>query len=73
MKDSKRKTIIEVLSGKVVSFIVGYFVNMLVLPMVGVPYDSHETFLTISFLFVSIAAFRSYVWRRLFNRLDIFK
>lgn len=73
MKDSKKKTIVEVLSGKIIRFVIGYFVNMLVLPMVGVPSDSHETFITISLLFVCIAAFRSYIWRRMFNRLNILK
>lgn len=67
--DSRKKTILEILSGKVVSMVIGYFVNMLILPLFGIGNDEHGIFITMSIIFVSIAAVRSYVWRRLFNHL----
>jgi len=68
-KDTRSKTIVEILSGKVVSVIIGFFANALILPLFGISVDAYETFLTMSVIFVSIAAVRSYLWRRLFNRM----
>ncbi len=67
MCDSRKKTLIEIITGKVVSLIIGYFVNILVLPLIGVPDDAHGIFISLSALFVGIASIRSYLWRRLFN------
>ena len=67
MTDSKKKSLVEILSGKIVSFVIGYFANMVVLPLFGLPYDAHGAFLSLSALFVTIAAARSFLWRRLFN------
>ena len=69
MSDSKKKSCVEVFSGKIVSFIIGYFINMLVLPLFGIAQNEHAIFLTISAIFVGIATIRSYIWRRLFNYL----
>lgn len=69
MTDSKKKTLVEVVSGKCISLVIGYFANMLVLPLIGVAQNEHGIFLSMSALFVGIAAVRSFVWRRLFNYL----
>jgi len=68
-RDTRRKTVVEIVTGKIVSVIIGYFANMLILPYFGISVDAHETFLFMSITFVSIAAVRSYFWRRLFNRM----
>jgi len=69
MTDSRKKSIVEIGTGKMVSFTVGYFINLLILPLFGIPQDSHGVFVTVSGIFVGIATVRSYLWRRLFNRL----
>ena len=69
MTDSKKKSLVEVASGKFVSLIIGYFVNMIVLPLLGVAQNEYGVFLSMSALFVGIASIRSFMWRRLFSYL----
>ena len=69
MTDSKKKSLVEIASGKLISLTIGYFANMLVLPLFGIPNDAYGVFLSMSALFVTIAGVRSFLWRRLFNHL----
>jgi len=71
MADSRKKTIVEVSSGKVVSFGIGYFLNYLILTAFGIE-GNMELYASISAVMVLISTFRSYLWRRMFNRLNIF-
>jgi len=70
--DSKKKTLFEVLTGKALSFFIGYIVNWAILSYYGIE-GNVEIYATISGVAVVIATFRSYLWRRMFNRLHIFE
>ena len=68
MTDSKKKSIVEIVSGKFVSFIIGIFVNGLILTSFGLD-GGIALWSSLSAVFVLIAAVRSFLWRRLFNYL----
>jgi len=72
MTDSRKKTILEVCSGKLVSFTIGFFLNYLILTAYGIE-GNIEIYSTISGVMVLIATFRSYLWRRMFNRIHVFE
>ncbi len=70
MADFRRKSLLEVLSGKSISFVIGIAANFLILSAFGIQ-SNLELVGTISGVMVLIACVRSYLWRRLFNRLHI--
>ncbi len=72
MTDSRRKSLVEIGTGKCVSFAIGYFLNWGILSAYGIQ-GNVELYSTISGVAVLIATFRSYLWRRMFNRLSIFE
>jgi len=72
LTDSRRKSLFEVLTGKAVSFTIGYFVNWALLSYFGIEGEP-TIYASISAVAVGIATFRSYLWRRMFNRLHIFE
>jgi len=72
MTDSRKKTILEVCSGKLVSFVIGFYLNYLLFQAFGIQ-GNIEIYSTISGVMVLIATFRSYFWRRLWNRVNVFE
>jgi len=72
MTDSRKKSLVEIGSGKCVSFTIGFFMNYVILTAYGIE-GNIEIYSTISAVMVLIATFRSYLWRRMFNRLTIFE
>ena len=70
MTDSRKKSLVEVLTGKSVSFTIGLVANYLILSAFGIQ-SNLELVGTISGVMVLIACVRSYLWKRLFNRLHI--
>jgi len=72
LTDSRKKSLVEVLSGKSISFVIGIIANYLILSAFGIE-SNLELVGTISFVMVSIACVRSYIWRRAFNRIKIFE
>jgi len=68
MTDSKKKSVVEIVSGKIVSFVIGILINGIILTSFG--FDGGiALWSSLSAVFVLIAAIRSFLWRRLFNRL----
>ena len=72
MTDSRKKSLVEVLSGKSISFVIGLVANFLILSAFGIE-SNLELVGTISGVMVLIACVRSYYWRRLWDRMDILK
>ena len=68
MPDSRKKSIFEVITGKIVSFFLGIAINGLILTSFGIDGDIF-LWSSLSAIFVTVAAFRSFLWRRLFNHL----
>lgn len=68
MTDSKKKSIVEIVTGKFVSFIIGIFINGIILTSFGLD-GGIVLWSSLSAVFVLIAAVRSFLWRRLFNYL----
>jgi len=68
MTDSKKKSIVEIVSGKIVSFLIGILINGLILTSFGMD-GGIVLWSSLSAVFVVIASIRSYLWRRMFNRL----
>lgn len=68
MSDSKKKTMVEVISGKIISFVIGIFINGLVFSIFQIDGDI-ILWSSLSAIFVLIAFVRSFLWRRLFNWL----
>ena len=68
MTDSKKKSVVEIVSGKIVSFVIGIFINGIILTSFGMD-GGIVLWSSLSAVFVFIAAIRSFLWRRLFNYL----
>ena len=68
MPDSRKKSIFEVVTGKIVSFFIGIAINGLILSSFGLD-GGILLWSSLSAIFVTIASIRSFFWRRLFNRL----
>ena len=68
MSDSKKKSLFEVVSGKLVSFVIGVGINGVILTGFGIDGDL-ILWSSLSAIFVTISAVRSFLWRRLFNWL----
>jgi len=68
LTDSRKKSIVEIVSGKIVSFVIGIFINGIILTSFGMD-GGIVLWSSLSAVFVLIATVRSYLWRRMFNRL----
>jgi hypothetical protein len=64
-KDSRIKSMVEVIFNIVVGFTINFFANMFILPMFGMPF-SLKSFGLIGVLYTIIAIIRGYLIRRLF-------
>jgi len=68
MTDSKKKSLFEVASGKVVSFTVGVCVNAVLFTWLEID-GGILLWSSLSGIFVTVGAVRAFFWRRLFNHL----
>ena len=68
MTDSNKKSLFEVATGKLVSFVIGVGINGVILTSFGIDGDL-ILWSSLSAIFVTISAVRSFLWRRLFNWL----
>ena len=67
MQQSKLDSLIEALLSTFIGFIVSFTVNLILMPMLGIPVSLSQNFiLTVAFTFVSVA--RSYLVRRFANK-----
>lgn len=71
MSDSKLKSLTESLVNIIPGFAVAYLSNLYILPLFaeGIAVSDHLTMLQIGFWYTIISILRSYVLRRLFERL----
>lgn len=71
MTDSKLKSLTESLVNIIPGFGISYLSNLYILPLFaeGITNSDHFTMLQIGFWFTIISISRSYLFRRLFNRI----
>ncbi len=67
----KRHSILEVVVNTSVGYVVSFFTNMFALPLFGVSVSTSQN-LKLGVIFTLISIIRSYVLRRIFNRLHAF-
>jgi hypothetical protein len=65
---SKKWSIIEVITTTVVGVLFGYLGGLIIYPLFGVPIN-HQTILYINLIFVGVSLFKNYLIRRLFNAI----
>lgn len=65
---SRRLSLIEAATNIVVGFVIAYATQVAVFPLFGLHAD-HATHLAIVWIFTVVSFIRSYVLRRLFNRI----
>lgn len=68
MQQSKRYSLLEALANTISGFIISMVLNYYLLPVYGLKISLAGSF-TFTFVFTIVTTLRSYVWRRLFNRL----
>lgn len=71
-KQSKLDSLLEAFVNVFIGFSVATVSNFIVLPMFGYDVDAKDSIL-IAVVFTVISIVRSYVVRRIFNKLEIFK
>lgn len=71
MSDTKLKSLTESIVNIIPGFAVAYLSNLYILPLFaeGIAVSDHFTMLQIGFWYTIISILRSYVFRRLFERL----
>jgi len=68
MAQTKKQSIIEVIANTLVGFIISVIVSVFLFPMMGIPVTFGEN-LGITLIFTVISLIRSFVMRRIFNKL----
>jgi|TARA_R110000822_G_scaffold12473_7_gene45134 hypothetical protein len=68
MSQTKKQSIIEVIANTVVGFIISVGVSVLLFPLMGIPVTFGEN-LGITLIFTVISLVRSFVMRRIFNKI----
>tara|TARA_R110000744_G_scaffold16476_1_gene45392 strand:+ start:1358 stop:1570 length:213 start_codon:yes stop_codon:yes gene_type:complete len=68
MSQTNKQSIIEVIANTVVGFIISVGVSVLLFPLMGIPVTFGEN-LGITLIFTVISLVRSFVMRRIFNKI----
>lgn len=68
MGQTKKQSIIEVIANTVVGFIISVGVSVLLFPLMGIPVTFGEN-IGITLIFTLISLVRSFVMRRIFNKM----
>jgi len=68
MGQTKRQSFIEIMTNTVVGFLISVVVQLIIYPVLEIEVSIGEN-LTITTIFVVIGIVRSYVMRRIFNRI----
>ena len=68
MSQTKKQSIIEVIANTVVGLIISVGVSVLLFPLMGIPVTFGEN-LGITLIFTVISLVRSFVMRRIFNKI----
>ena len=68
MSQTKKQSIIEVIANTVVGFIISVGVSVLLFPLMGIPVTFGEN-IGITLIFTLISLVRSFVMRRIFNKM----
>ena len=68
MSQTKKQSIIEVVANTVVGFIISVGVSVVIFPLMGIPVTFGEN-LGITLIFTVISLVRSFVMRRIFNKI----
>jgi hypothetical protein len=68
MSQTKKQSIIEVIANTVVGFIISVGVSVLLFPLMGIPVTFGEN-LGITLIFTVISLVRSFLMRRIFNKI----
>ena len=68
MSQTKKQSIIEVIANTVVGFIISVGVSVFLFPLMGIPVTFGEN-LGITLIFTVISLVRSFVMRRIFNKI----
>mgnify|MGYP003631072227 FL=1 len=68
MSQTKKQSIIEVIANTVVGFIISVGVSVLLFPLMGIPVTFGEN-IGITLIFTVISLVRSFVMRRIFNKI----
>lgn len=67
-KQSKKHSILESVANTIIGLVVSYMVQLLVFPLYGIKL-SHKTNIQITLIFFIVSFTRSYILRRVFNKL----
>lgn len=67
-KQSKKHSAIETTANTIIGLVVSYLVQLIIFPLYGIKI-SHNTNIEITFIFFVVSFGRSYLLRRIFNKL----
>ena len=65
-------SVLEIITGYVVAFAIAMITTAVVLPKFGFNVSAKQNF-GITLIFTIISIIRSYIWRRIFNRITIWR
>jgi hypothetical protein len=68
MAQTKKQSIIEVIANTVVGFVISVMVSVVLFPLMGIPVTFGEN-IGITTIFTVISIVRSFIMRRIFNKL----
>mgnify|MGYP001576346367 FL=1 len=67
-KQSKKHSVLETITNTIIGLVVSYLVQLTIFPLYGIKI-SHNTNIQITFIFFVVSFGRSYLIRRIFNKL----
>lgn len=65
---TRTQSALEMAANYASAYVIAFVANCIVLPMLGYPVNLKDAGI-ITFIFTCISIARSYIWRRIFNRL----
>lgn len=67
-KQSKKHSVLETITNTIIGLVVSYLLQLTIFPLYGIKI-SHNTNIQITFIFFVVSFGRSYLIRRIFNKL----